>query len=327
MKLNIIIPNYNGLHFLAKCLPSLKAQTFRDFDVIIADNGSTDGSIDFIQSEYPEIKLLRHSRNRGFSAAVNAGICASEAPYIMLLNNDAVLACDCLWHLMSCMERHPGAFSVGARILSSSLPQQIDTCGDYYSVMGYAFCHMQGLPVSTAPVKTSSVFSNCACAAVYRRSMLEKTGLFDEHYFAYLEDVDIGFRARRLGFSNLHCPGAVVWHAGSGTTAAKYTDFKVFHSAKNNILLRKNNLTLMQKILHFPFRAAGMGMKAFFFRRRGFLNAYLSGCLAGIRTSSHINSTQRTLRESLISFWRTEPWIVHGTIIYIVQYIKRRIKR
>lgn len=325
MKLSIIIPNYNGLRFLPKCLSSLADQTFPDFDILIVDNGSADESVAFIKKNYPEIRLLALPRNIGFSAAVNLGIRSSESPYIMLLNNDTTLAPDCVERLLSCIERKPHIFSAGARILTDSKPHLIDTCGDYYSVMGYAFCRGQGLRPDTALDRSYPVFTNCACAAVYRRSLLQKTGLFDERFFAYLEDVDIGFRARCLGFSNVHCPEAVVLHTGSGTTRTKYTAFKVYHSAMNNILLRRKNLTFFQRLLHFPAWTAGTCFKYLFFRGKRLGSAYAGGCIAGICTAFHTPVPKRTLRGSIVSFIRTEPWIIHGSFLYIGQYIKRRI--
>lgn len=326
MKLSIIIPNYNGLRFLRDCIPSLLAQTFTDFEILIVDNGSVDGSIDFIRKNYPRIRLLLLSKNIGFSAAVNIGIRSSKSPYIMLLNNDTTLAPDCVAQLLSCMEDRPNIFSVGARILTAGKPHLADTCGDYYSMMGYAFCRGQGLPLSAAPTHVYPVFTNCACAALYRRSLLHRTGLFDEHFFAYLEDVDLGFRARRIGLTNLHCPGARVYHVGSGTTRAKYTAFKVYHSAMNNFLLRHKNLTRIQKLLHLPTCTAGTCLKYLFFRRQGLGPAYVSGCFAGLQKSFRTPLPKRRLREAFASFVRTETWIIYGTFLYICQYIKRRLR-
>lgn len=323
MKLSIIIPNYNGLPFLRDCLPSLARQTFSDFEIIIVDNGSTDGSTGFIRRNYPEVHLVTLSKNTGFSTAVNIGIRASKCPYVMLLNNDTTLAPDCVELLLSCIENKPYIFSAGARILAAKAPHLADTCGDYYSVFGYAFCRGQGLMSNAFSKQVYPVFTNCACAAIYRRSLLEKTGLFDERFFAYLEDVDLGFCARRLGFSNVHCPKALVFHTGSGTTSAKYTAFKVFHSAKNNILLRQKNLTLLQKLLHLPTWGAGTLLKYLFFRRQGLGRAYTAGCLAGLRTASHNPIVKRNLRDCFASFVRTEPWIIFGTFLYVSQYIKR----
>lgn len=327
MKLSIIIPNYNGLRFLPGCLSTLSQQTFSDFEIVIVDNGSTDDSTGFIRRNYPKVHLLTLPKNTGFAAAVNIGIRASQSPYVMLLNNDTTLAPDCVELLLSCIENKPYIFSAGARILTAKAPHLADTCGDYYSVFGYAFCRGQGLMPNALPKQVYPVFTNCACAAVYRRSLLEKTGLFDERFFAYLEDVDIGFRARRLGLANVHCPNAIVYHTGSGTTVGKYTAFKVFHSARNNVLLRHNNLTFLQKLFHFPAWAGGSLLKYLYFRRIGLGKAYTCGYISGLCATFHGALHKRTFRDAFASFVRTEPWIIQGSFLYVAQYIKRSILR
>lgn len=326
MKLSVIIPNYNGYRFLPDCLSSLEQQTFTDFEIILVDNGSTDESCIFIRQKYPQIRIIALPHNTGFSAAANKGILASDCPYILLLNNDTVLSSTCLEKLMSAIEKDDSVFSVGARILSLHSPCVTDTDGDYYSLMGYAFCRGQGLAVKKRLHKSYPVFTNCACACIYRKSLFGKTGLFDEHFFAYLEDVDLGFRARRLGLSNILCPDAIVYHVGSGTTSARYTPFKVFHSARNNILLSHKNLTVLQKILHFPFYAAGITLKYHFFRRYDLETVYLKGCISGIRACARFPVPDRSFFTSVISLARTEPWILFGTALYIRQYLKRRLK-
>lgn len=275
MNVTIIIPNYNGARFLPACLHSLRRQTYRNFSVIVVDNGSTDHSATLLEDNYPNLKVIRFSENRGFAAAANAGIMASVTPYVMLLNNDTILAPDCLLHLVKAIEKSSGIFSVGARILTMKEPYLTDTTGDFYTLFGYAFCRDQGL--SHCKCTPGEVFTNCGCAVLYRRSLLFKTGLFDARFFAYLEDVDLGIRARALGYQNLYCPQAVVRHYGSGTTKEKYTEFKVFHSARNNLRLRRKNLTLFQRILHFPFTFTGTVLKYFYFRKIGLHKAYFRG--------------------------------------------------
>lgn len=328
MKLSIIIPNYNGYRYLKSCLSSLALQTFTDYEIIFVDNGSTDNSLSYIQQHFPAVRTFALSCNHGFSYATNKGLSASHGEYIMLLNNDTILDRDCLKYLVCSMDANPQAFSVGARILSQTSPTLIDTLGDYYSIMGYAFCGAQGLPPSDYPLHShcTPVFTNCACAAVYRKEMLAQTGLFDPHFFAYLEDVDLGFRARRLGFTNIHCPSAMVRHAGSGTTGSKYTAFKVFHSARNNMLLRRKNLTIFQRILHLPFFLCGFLLKLCFFQKKGLHSAYMKGCVSGLRSFRHPTSSSASAVSGIRAFLRTEPWILYGTLLYTNQFLKRHIK-
>lgn len=329
MKLSIVIPNYNGRKFLPACLHSLCGQTWQDFEILLADNGSTDGSLAFVSSHYPEVRILSASENRGFSAAANAGIQNASSPYIMLLNNDTILLPSCLARLMKVIEEHPSAFSVGANILMMETPRKTDTAGDFYSVFGYAFCGRQGLAPRFQNRQFGPavpVFTNCACAAIYRRDLLLQAGLFDQQFFAYLEDVDLGFRARILGYKNYHCPTAVVLHTGSGTTGQKYTAFKVFLSARNNVLLRKKNLTFAQRLLHAPFTFTGTLAKSIYFRRHGLCRSYLKGWAAGLRIASACPKG-RGLKavSSWQAFLRTEPWLLYGSVRYIYEYIRRQL--
>ena len=317
MKLNIIIPNYNGRHFLSTCLHSLTKQTFTDFDVTIVDNASSDDSIRWLSDNYPDVHIIALSENTGFAAAVNVGIRHSKSPYIMVLNNDTILAPDCIANLIYTMEKSAKIFSAGANILTLKSPHLTDTNGDFYSIQGYAFCRNQGLKPSRQT--SSAVFSNCGCAVIYRRSLLYRVGLFDKSFFAYLEDVDLGFRAKKLGFQNVHCPTAIVYHYGSGTTKAKYTSFKVYHSARNNIWLRKKNLTKFQRIIHAPFFFAGMIGKYIYFRKYHLHTSYKKGIIDGLRINPTVSEPD------FLSFCRTEPWIWYGTFLYLFQYIKRHL--
>lgn len=318
MKLSIIIPNFNGARFLGPCLDSLRNQTFQDFQVLLADNGSSDSSLSFVSSHYPEVLILLSPRNQGFAAAANAGIRYARTPYVMLLNNDTILAPSCLAHLMEAIQQDPRAFSVGAKILTMDEPPLVDTTGDFYSLFGYAFCRGQG--DKPGPRNLRPVFTNSGCAVIYRRSLLGRTGLLDPRFFAYLEDVDLGFRARIRGLTNIHCPSAIVFHVGSGTTGAKYTPLKVFCSARNNLWLRQKNLTLFQKICHLPLFVLGSFVKYLYFRRHGLHTWYLRGILAGLR---HPVLPGREL--SFVSFLRTEPWILLGTFLYAAQYLRRKL--
>ncbi len=320
MNLNVIIPNYNGRRFLSACLGSLRAQTYKRFSVTVVDNGSDDDSLLLLASSYPEVNVIKLPYNSGFSAAVNKGILRAGSPFVMLLNNDAILKPDCIERLMNAIAASPDIFSAGANILGMGTPRCTDTAGDYYSVFGYAFCRGQGLP----PLKRmpGQVFSNCGCAVVYRAALLRKTGLFDQRFFAYLEDVDLGFRARRLGLRNVFCPDAVALHYGSGTTGRRYSPFKVYHSARNNILLRKKDLTAVQRMLHAPFFLAGTLLKYCYFRRIHLQKYYIRGLLNGLRECGPLPGEQKG---GVRAFFRTEPWILYGTFLYIGQLLQRRL--
>ena len=284
MKTTVVIPNYNGKQFLQDCLGSLSESTV-EIAVIVVDNGSTDGSVSWIKEHFPRVELICFPENKGFCSAVNAGIEASATPYVFLLNNDTKTDEFCMERLEQAMEADGRIFSVGAKMLSMKEPELVDTAGDLYSAFGWAYAIGKGKPSSnyTAPRR---VFSNCAGAALYRRKYLEQIGLLDELHFAYLEDVDLGYRAQIFGLKNVTEPSAVVYHAGSGSTGSRYNAFKVAHSSRNNIYLVYKNMPFLQLILNLPFLLAGFLIKQLFFIKKGFGATYAKGIWSGIRMSA-----------------------------------------
>lgn len=325
MKLRIIIPNYNGAHFLKNCLDSLRHQTYQNFRITVVDNGSSDESVTLLQRYYPEADILNLPYNKGFAAAANAGIRSSKEPYVMLLNNDTTVKHNCVEKLMNAITSDSQIFSAGAHVLSMRAPYLTDTSGDFYSFFGYAFCRGQGLSAARFALSRHnqlSTFTNCGCAVIYRRYLLQKTGLFDERFFAYLEDVDLGFRARKMGYKNIVCTEAHVFHYGSGTTGAKYTPMKVYLSARNNIWLRQKNLSLFQRLIQAPFFLVGTIAKYFYFCRIHLGSFYSKGILEGIKTRHFLHpQTSATSQSDL----RTEYWLLYGSLLYIVQLFQRHL--
>ena len=280
MKTTVIIPNYNGIDFLKKCLESTTKSTV-SASVLVVDNGSCDGSCEWLAESYPEVRVIAFPENRGFSAAVNAGIEAADTPYVFLLNNDTAIEPDCIERLEAAIGQDERIFSVGAKMLSMKEPQLVDSVGDLYSAFGWAYAIGKGKPEKRY-TKQREVFSNCAGAALYRKKLLQKTGLFDEAHFAYLEDVDLGYRARIAGYRNIVEPSAIVYHAGSGSTGSRYNEFKVLLSSGNNVYLIYKNMPLLQLLLNLPFLAAGFGIKFLFFCRKGYGRTYAKGFRNGI---------------------------------------------
>lgn len=283
-EVSVIIPNFNGKQYLKTCLDAMKRQVYRDFEVILVDNGSEDGSADYVREHYPEVHVLTLQENRGFCGGVNAGIQASESPYVVLLNNDTIAEKYFLKNLVSFMKEHPGTFSCQAKMLKLQDRDKIDDAGNYYCALGWAFADGKGKP-ETRYNRERRVFSACAGAAIYDKRLLEKTGLFDEVHFAYLEDLDIGYRARLLGYENWFCPKARVYHVGSGTSGSRYNLFKVRYSSRNNIYMIYKNMPLLQIIWNFPLLFLGFSCKALFFARKGFGREYLAGIKNGIALS------------------------------------------
>ncbi len=281
--ITIVIPNYNGMKYLEGCLDSLQDQTDRDFEVLMIDNGSTDGSVEWVRTNYPKVKIRAYHRNTGFCHAVNAGIRLSCSEYVLLLNNDVVCDRNMVFALHRAMLEKPNAFCCCAKLVQMSDPGKIDDAGDFYCALGWAFARGKGQS-SDLYNREEKVFACCAAAAIYRRSMLEMSGLFDERHFAYLEDIDIGYRALRMGYENWYIPGALVYHAGSATSGSTHNEFKVRLAARNSIWLVKKNMPTWQILLNLPFLTAGCGLKWVYFLRKGLGRPYLEGLTKGLRS-------------------------------------------
>lgn len=282
MKLSVIIPTYNQTGCLIKCLNALSEQDFPDFNIIVVDDASTEEGIDEIVAGYSNAYYIRHERNKGFAASVNDGIKATDSEYVFLLNNDAYVDGGCLTNLVAAMENEKGRhiFSIQCKMISAVNHALIDNAGDFYNIFGYARTRGKDKLVDSHN-KPGEVFSACAGAAIYDREVLERIGLFDENHFAYLEDVDIGYRAKLFGYTNKYEPSARVFHEGSATSGSRHNEFKVRLAARNSILLRYKNQTNLQKIVNFPAMELGIIVKQLYFASKGLGRAYRNGIREG----------------------------------------------
>ena len=284
MEVSVVIPNFNGIAFLDSVLASLEGQTLSNFEVILVDNGSTDGSCSFVTANYPWVHLIELSENFGFCGAVNAGIRAAKAPYVLLLNNDTEVKEDFVEEMLTAIRRHKNAFSCGARMVQYHDRDRLDDVGNYYCALGWAFARGRGEDIHAYETE-DKIFSACAGAAIYRKKIIEKIGYFDEEHFAYLEDTDIGYRARIYGYENWYAPKAIVYHVGSGTSGSRYNQFKTRYSSRNNIYLIYKNMPLLQIILNLPFLAVGFLIKFLFFAVKGMGKEYAAGIKNGFSIS------------------------------------------
>lgn len=284
MKVSVVIPNFNGIAFLDSVLGSLEGQTLRDFEVILVDNGSSDGSCSFVAGNYPWVHILELPENFGFCRAVNEGIRVAKAPYVLLLNNDTEAEENFVEEMLEALKRHKNAFSCGARMVQYHDRDKLDDAGNFYCALGWSYARGKGKDIRSYE-KEEKIFASCGGAAIYRKKILEQIGLFDEEHFAYLEDIDIGYRARIYGYENWYAPKAVVYHVGSGTSGSRYNQFKTRYSSRNNIYLIYKNMPLLQIILNLPFLAAGFGVKALFFAAKGMGREYLAGIKNGFSIS------------------------------------------
>ncbi len=292
-EITVVIPNYNGIRYIGDCIGALDTQTMKA-DILVVDNASSDGSKEFVR-EREDIRLIELDRNYGFSRAVNEGIRAADTKYVILLNNDTKADPGFVEELYNAMEAHEDAFSISARMLQMNAPEKIDSAGDLYCALGWAFS--LGKDKSTDRYhKEAAVFSACAGAAIYRKELFDKTGYFDELHFSYLEDVDIGYRARIRGYSNRYAPSAVVFHAGSATTGSRYNEFKIKLVAANSVYIIYKNMPALQLIINLPFLLIGFGIKLLFFTVKGFGLPYISGLGNGFKLCRRKNRPKHSMR-------------------------------
>ncbi len=230
--LSFRVSSWNSAAYLPRCLESLSSQTFKDFEVIVVDNDSTDGALDALRpyESSLHLRIERLSENMGFAGANNLGAQLAQGQWLALLNPDAFPAPDWLEQLHRVAETQPASFFTSRQILADR-PDLLDGEGDVYHISGLAWRRNYGLPVYPTEA-LHETFSACAAAALYPRQAFLEAGGFDEDYFAYQEDVDLGFRLRLRGLRCVFVPQAVVYHIGSASYG-RASDFAIYHGHRN----------------------------------------------------------------------------------------------
>ena len=230
--ISVVILNFNGKRYLEDCLTSVLSQTFRDFEVIIVDNGSSDGSAEYLGTNYPWVKVVKNTRNLGFAEGTNTGIRQAKGEYILTLNNDTQMDN----RFLECLERMMKSDkSVGMCAPKMLFPDgRINSAGICLSRSGAAWDRGMFEPDNGQYDSSQEVFGPCAGAALYRKSMLDEIGLFDEDFFLYMEDVDLAFRARLAGWKCIYVPEAKVHHLHGGTSSFG-SDLAVYQGNRNVI--------------------------------------------------------------------------------------------
>ncbi len=295
---SIVIPNWNGAHHLPTCLDSLREQTYPHLEVIVADNASTDGSIELLNRDYPDVKVVPLPENRGFTGACNAGIAAARGDYILLLNNDT--ECEPTWvdAVVSAFARYPDAGMIASKIKLFDRRDHLHTAGDFYG--------LDGIPGNRGVWKRDVgqydteeyVFGACGGAAGYKREMLDEIGLLDDDFFFSCEDVDLAWRAQLRGWRCIYTPDAVVYHhlaaTGGGVTAS-------FYVARNTLyVLAKDYPTpLFRKYWPLVIRAqARRAWDALRSWRGEAARATLRGLLAGLAGLPKMMRKRREIQRS-----------------------------
>lgn len=247
---SLIILNWNGKHYLQPCLDAVLAQTFSDFETIVVDNGSADGSVDFVRQRYPGVRLIVNQQNRGFAAGNNQAIRASRSDFVATLNNDTQVEPQWLAALIETMVSDDKIGMCASKMLFAQRRDIINSAGICTDRAGIAWDRQGGEPDRTQP-GPQPVFGACAGAALYRRAMLDEVGLFDEEFFAYLEDVDLAWRAQLMGWQARYVPQARVYHDHSGT-AREGSSFKNRLLGRNKVWAILKNYPLPHLIWYLP---------------------------------------------------------------------------
>ncbi len=242
--ISVVVVNWNRAGLLRNCLQSLRNQQGANLEVIVVDNGSTDDSVAMIRTEFPEVRLIRNSSNRGFCAANNQGIAAASSEYLALLNNDAEAEPGWAAALLQVCESQPSVGMVASKILVYEDPSRIDKVGHLIYPDGQNRGRGTGARDVGQFDRIEPVLWPDGCAAMYRAAMLREIGGFDEDFFAYGDDAELGLRARLAGWTCLYTPHAVVRHHRGSTLGLR--------SVRRLHLIERNRVLLAAKL--FPAR-------------------------------------------------------------------------
>lgn len=299
--ISVVVLNWNGLKVLEQCLSSLKAQTYTFLETIVVDNASTDGSAGLIRTRFPDVKLVVNEKNLGFGGGNNVGIQASAGKYIMMLNNDTRLDRRCIEELKQGIEKDPKYGACASKILLEYEDDLIDAAGIVVCPDGLSIGRGR-LEKGDRYNEETEVFFASDCACLYRREMLEDIGLYDEDFFAYADETDMGWRAQLAGWKCIYNPKAVVYHLHSASSGA-YSPFKAFLVERNRIWVGIKN---------FPLSLLIFGQ--FYTLWRYILQAYgaISGKGAAGRFTSDFSKMKlvKVLIKVYLSIWKQVPLMI-----------------
>jgi GT2 family glycosyltransferase len=295
-RVSVAVLNYNGRELLEATMPSLLEQDYRDYEVIVVDDASSDDSLAYLSAHWPQVRAVSAGEgNVGVAAALNAGVAAATGELVALLNNDIELDPGWLGELVAALDRHPEAASVAGKLLRFDRREQIDAAGDIFTRSGSAFGRGSGERDRGQFEREEEIFAPTAGAALYRASALADVGPFDESFFAYFEDVDWGLRARLAGYRAWYVPGAVGYHMGSATTRPR-------SNPRFYALQRRNTIAVLVKDVPLRFIArnahrilAAHAVSLAYSARAGMLGTHLRAYLAAARELPRWLEDRRTI--------------------------------
>lgn len=258
-KVTVCVIAYNSGPTLRTCLQRLGAQTFRDFETLVIDNASPDPGDAAIAAEFPWVRLIRNAQNLGFTGAGNQGAREGLGRWYVLLNPDAYAEPDWLAELMSAATRQPKVSSFTSRQMVEGEPGVLDGLGDVMSITGIPY---RGgyLNRDDGQAPEGEVFSPCGAAMMIDRALFLALGGFDEHFFCYGEDVDLGYRLQLAGEPTLLVPSATIHHVGSASSGGRKSEFAVFHGTRNRFWVLFKNTPALLLPLVVPLHLAALAL-------------------------------------------------------------------
>ena len=261
LRISVVIPHYNGLNILKDCLGSLLKNTFRDFETIVIDNGSTDGSQKFVKENYPEVKLIQNKKNLGYAGACNQGIELAAAPFVLLLNNDTVMPENFLREMFNAIQKDDKIACVQPKILSIQDKNYFDysgAAGGEMDILGYPFARGRIFDTVERDKRQydkidDTVFWTSGCALLLRKSVTDEVGKLDEDFFAHQEEIDLNWRVQIAGYRNVVTCATHIYHY-SGYTLRSDNQRKMYLNHRNNLIMMIKNYSLPLLAILLPVR-------------------------------------------------------------------------
>ncbi len=305
---SIVIPNWNGWELLKACLEAIRRQTYPSIETIVVDNGSTDESCERLRAEYPEVHLIALPVNAGFAAAVNRGIMDASGPLVALLNNDTEPDPEWISRMVARLDASPDSGSVACMMINYFDHSLLDGAGDMLSRSGLPFTRGFGEPDDGRYSQSDEVFGPCAGACLYRKSVFERIGLFDEHFVSYYEDVDVAFRAQMAGFRCVYAPDARCFHR-RGATAKRLGPYAAEMQERNTYILYAKTIPCGLLLRKLPYIVAGRVRHWIRAARDGNGTAVARGFVRGVKALPHAIAqrkdvqSRRTIPLSSLEHW------------------------